>query len=180
MKDCPLVWIVMGVAGSGKTRIGRLLAEQLECDFLEGDRRHPLPNILKMQSQQPLNDTDRHQWLLEMEEDIRRAVTRNREIVVSCSALKASYRTQLRSPGRVQLVWLNVPKSELERRLKTRANHYMKAETIDSQIEAFEPIGTEENAIALDGLLPPVEIVDELLKQAIQLFPSLKKPWWQR
>jgi gluconokinase len=128
MNDCPLAWVVMGVAGSGKTHIGRLLAERLECDFLEGDRRHPLSNIIKMQSQQPLNDADRHQWLLAMEEDIRRAVDRNREVVVSCSALKASYRTQLRSPGRVQLVWLDVPKLELERRLRNRVNHYMKPE----------------------------------------------------
>ena len=140
MNDYPLVWIIMGVAGSGKTVVGRLLSERLESDFLEGDRRHPFSNIVKMFSQIPLQDEDRHQWLLEIEDDIRRAIDRNREIVLTCSALKVSYRRQLTSPGRVQLVWLNVPTSELERRLIQRSNHYMKIEMLHNQIATFEPI----------------------------------------
>lgn len=170
----------MGVSGSGKTVVGRHLSGQLECDFLEGDRRHPLPNIIKMLSQRPLQDEDRHQWLLEIEDDIQRAIDRNRETVTTCSALKASYRKQLTSLKRVQLVWLNVPKPELEQRLIRRSNHYMKLEMLHSQIAAFEPINTEENVITLDGLLPPTEIVNELLSQAAQLFPNMKKKWWQR
>ena len=92
MDDYPLVWIIMGVSGSGKTVIGRLLSERLECDFLEGDRRHPPSNIIKMLSQNPLQDEDRRQWLLEIEDDIGRAIDRSRETVITCSALKASYR----------------------------------------------------------------------------------------
>lgn len=69
MNDCPLVWIVIGVSGSGKTVVGRLLSERLECDFLEGDRRHPPSNIIKMHSGIPLQDEDRQQWLLELEDD---------------------------------------------------------------------------------------------------------------
>jgi gluconokinase len=180
MNDCPLVWIIMGVSGSGKTAIGRLLSEQLECDFLEGDRRHPPSNIIKMLSQNPLQDEDRRQWLLQIEDDIRRAIDRNRETVITCSALKASYRKQLTSPNRVQLVWLNVPKSELEQRLIQRSNHYMKSEMLHSQIAAFEPISPEENVITIDGLLPPIEIVNELLSQVTRLFPSMNKEWWQR
>jgi gluconokinase len=180
MRDYPLVWVVMGVAGSGKTVVGRLLSEWLESDFLEGDRRHPLPNIIKMLSQSPLQDEDRRQWLLEIEDDIRRAVDRNRETVLTCSALKASYRRQLTSLGRVQLVWINVPTSELERRLTQRSNHYMKPEMLHSQIAAFEPVSPDENVMTVDGLSSPVEIVNELLSKAIQLFPNLKKTWWQR
>jgi gluconokinase len=180
MNDCPLVWIIMGVAGSGKTVVGRLLSERLEIDFLEGDRRHPLPNIVKMFSQIPLQDEDRHQWLLEIEDDIRRAIDRNREIVLTCSALKVSYRRQLTSPGRVQLVWLDVPTSELERRLTQRSNHYMKIEMLRSQIATFEAINPEENVISVNGLLPPSEVVDELLSKATQIFPSISKSWWQR
>jgi gluconokinase len=170
----------MGVAGSGKTVVGRLLSERLESDFLEGDRRHPLPNIVKMFSQVPLQDEDRHQWLLEIEDDIRRAIDRNREIVLTCSALKATYRRQLTSPGRVQLVWLNVPTSELEQRLTQRLNHYMKIEMLRSQIKTFEPINPEENVITVNGLMPPFEVVDELLTKATQIFPSMRKSWWQR
>lgn len=180
MNTCPLVWTVIGVSGSGKTVVGRLLAERLESDFLEGDRRHPLSNIMKMRSQTPLQDDDRQQWLAAIESDIQRAIELNRETVITCSSLKAAYRKRLTALGRVQLVWLNVPKSELERRLVERANHYMKAKMLDSQLAAFEPIGTEENVITLDGRLPPGKIIDELLNQATWLFPDLGKPWWQR
>ena len=180
MNICPLIWVIMGIAGSGKTAVGRLLAERLESDFLEGDRRHPLPNVLKMFSQRPLDDEDRHQWLLELEEDIRRAIAKNRETVLTCSALKVSYRKQLTALDRVQLVWLDVPKSELQRRLLRRSNHYMKPEMLASQLAAFEPIRPDETVITVDGRLVPAKIVDELLNQATWLFPDLEKPWWQR
>ena len=180
MNDYPLVWIVMGVSGSGKTLIGRLLAEQWECDFVEGDRRHSLANVAKMKAQQPLQDEDRRQWLLEMEDDVRRAVVKRRETVITCSALKVSYRQQLTSPGRVQLVWLNVPKPELERRLSNRSNHYMEPEMLESQLAAFEPIVAEENVITVDGRLSPSEVVRELSRLAIERFPILEKDWWQR
>lgn len=180
MSQCPLVWIVIGVAGSGKTVMGRLLSQQLECDFVEGDRRHPLPNILKMVSHIPLQDSDRQSWLLAMEADIQRAIALNRETVLTCSALKLSYRKQLTAPERVQIVWLNVSEAELERRLSQRTNHYMQLEMLRSQIAAFEPIQPEENAIIVDGLLSPVEVVTDLLNTSTRLFPSLKKSWWQR
>ncbi|PZV17064.1 MAG: gluconate kinase [Pseudanabaena sp.] len=170
----------MGVSGSGKSVVGRLLSERLECDFLEGDLRHPLSNIIKMSSQIPLEDEDRRQWMMEIEDDIRRAVNRNRETVITCSALKASYRKLLTSPGQVQLVWINVTTPELERRLNQRSNHYMKLEMLRSQLSTFESIDLNENIITVDGLLSPVEIVNELLATAIKLFPNMEKPWWQR
>ncbi|MBT9318006.1 AAA family ATPase [Leptothoe spongobia TAU-MAC 1115] len=180
MNDCPLIWIMMGVSGSGKTVVGRLLAERLESDFLEGDRRHPVPNILKMRSQQPLDDKDRHQWLLEIEEDIHRAIAKKRETVLTCSALKVSYRQRLTSLERVQLVWLDVPSVDLERRLRRRSNHYMKPEMLASQLAAVEPISPDENVITIDGRLLPAKIVDELLSQATWLYPDLETTWWQR
>jgi gluconokinase len=161
--DCPLVWVIIGVSGSGKTTIGRLLSERLECDFLEGDRRHSFSNINKMLSQIPLEDEDRRDWLLQIEEDIRRAIDKNRETVITCSALKASYRKQLTSPSRVQLVWLDIPKSKLEERLINRSNHYM--------------------IITVNGLLLAQDIVNEILSQATRLFPNghwLDEKWWER
>jgi gluconokinase len=180
MADCPLVWIVIGVAGSGKTVIGRLLAERLECDFLEGDRRHPLSNLEKMRSQIPLEDADRHQWLVALEADIGRATALKRETVMTCSSLKADYRQRLMAPGRVQLVWLDVPRSELERRLQQRENHYMKPEMLESQLAAFEAVGLEENVMTIDGLLSPAEIVSAVLDRATALFPEMSGDWWQR
>ncbi|NEQ50907.1 MAG: AAA family ATPase [Leptolyngbya sp. SIO3F4] len=170
----------MGVSGSGKTFVGRLLAERLECDFLEGDRRHPWQNIQKMQSQRPLGDEDRHQWLLAIEEDMQRAIAKNRETVITCSALKAAYRKQLSSLERVQLVWLNVPREDLARRLQRRVNHYMKLEMLDSQLAAFEPVNPNENVLTINGRFLPAKIVDELLSQATWLYPDLEKTWWQR
>jgi gluconokinase len=180
MNNCPLVWIVIGVSGSGKTAVGRLFAKELECDFLEGDRRHPLPSIRKMISQESLEDRDRLPWLMEIEDDIQRALDKNRETVITCSALKASYRKQLTSLGQVQLVWLDVPILVLKQRLEARPKHYMGAEMLDSQIAAFEPITLEENAMTVDGNFPIDTVVSELMAKVIQRFPSMEKPWWER
>lgn len=180
MNNSPLVWVITGVSGSGKTTIGRRLAQQLDSDFLEGDRRHPLLNIIKMVEQKPLGDEDRLPWLLDIEDDIQRAIAQNREIVITCSALKASYRKQITSLGRVQLVWLELPKSVLKQRLKKRPEHYMKSEMLDSQIAASESITPEENIITVDGNLPIDTVVDKLMKKVVQRYPSIKKPWWQR
>ncbi|GAB4466865.1 MAG: gluconokinase, GntK/IdnK-type [Elainellaceae cyanobacterium] len=170
----------MGVAGSGKTVVGRQIAQWLECDFLEGDRRHSPANIAKMQAQIPLDDGDRRQWLLDMQDDIQRAIALRRETVITCSALKRAYRAQLAASGQVQLVWLDVPLAELERRLSTRLNHYMKLEMLRSQIAAFEAVDAEENVIRLDGSLPLDAIVADWLIQSSQRFPALNLPWWQR
>jgi gluconokinase len=180
MNNCPLVWIIIGVSGSGKTSVGRLLAEKLDCDFLEGDRRHSPSNITKMSSQQPLTEEDRLPWLLAIEDDIRRAIARNREIVITCSALKASYRKQLMSLGQVQLVWINVAEPVLEQRLKDRSRHYMKSEMLHSQMAAFQAIDPEEDIIIVDGNPLIDTVISELMTKVIQRFPSIEKSWWER
>jgi gluconokinase len=133
-----------------------------------------------MLSGEALQDEDRHQWLSVIEEDIRRAIARNQEIVITCSALKASYRKQLTSWKRVQLVWLDVPEPELKRRLQERPNHYMKLEMLLSQRRTFESISPEESVITINGNLPIDAVVSELMTTAIQRFPAMKKPWWKR
>lgn len=176
----PLVWVIMGVSGAGKTLIGRRFSAQMESDFLEGDRRHSRSNIFKMRSHQPLQDGDRQQWLMELEADICRAILHERETVLTCSALKVTYRNQLTAPGRVQLIWLNVPEEELERRLAQRSHHYMKLDMLHSQIEAFEPLEPEEDAIVVNGFQPPDQVIEELLNKITEKFPALEKDWWQR
>jgi gluconokinase len=178
MNESPLIWIVTGVSGSGKTVIGRLLAQKLECDFLEGDRRHPLSNIHKMLEKQPLDDEDRRPWLLELDRDLQWAIERHRETVITCSALKAAYRKQLTVLGRVQLVWLNVPKLELKRRLKVRPDHFMTEEMLDSQLAAFEAISADEQIVTIDLSNPLTP--DEIISKLAQEFPSINTPWWQR
>jgi gluconokinase len=180
MNESPLVWILMGVSGSGKTTAGRYLSEQLECDFLEGDRRHPRANIIKMITRQPLQEDDRVPWLLEIEEDIHRAISRNREIVITCSALKASYRKQLCAHGRVQLILLNVDRPILEQRLEGRDNHCMKRDMLASQLAAFEEISPEEQVITINGNSTIDLVIHELITTIIQRFPIIKKSWWQR
>jgi gluconokinase len=180
MNGCILIYIIIGVSGSGKSTIGRRFSQILECDFYEGDRRHSQTNIKKMSSRKPLEDEDRRQWLASIEADIQWSLDRNREVVITCSALKAKYRKQLTSLGRVQLIWLDVPTSLLEERLKQRQNHYMKDEMLLSQIAAFETIKPEENIITIDGSGQIDDVIKELTVKVIQQFPNLEKPWWER
>lgn len=178
--NSPLVWILIGVAGSGKTSIGRLLAEYWDCDYLEGDRRHSALNRAKMAAHKPLNDSDRQQWLADLSADIQWAIQHHREVVLTCSALKAAYRQHLTQFDRVQLVWLQVSAAELQRRLMQRPNHYMTIEMLSSQLATFEAIGSDENVLCVDGDGSPMEVVNQILSQATQRYPILQQPWWQR
>ncbi|MBE9033322.1 AAA family ATPase [filamentous cyanobacterium LEGE 11480] len=171
---------MVGVAGSGKTRIGRLLAEKLECDFLEGDRRHPALNIAKMLAQAPLTDGDRTDWLEAMVADVQRAVDGRYETVMTCSALKLAYRKKLRLNDRVQLVWIRVSEAELQHRLTQRESHYLSPQMLQSQLDTFEPIESSEQAIVVDGMQAPREIVDDILAQVQRQCPSIAQPWWER
>jgi gluconokinase len=180
MQNCPIVWIIIGVAGSGKTLIGRMLAAQLECDFLEGDRRHPTGNIAKMLAQEPLTDADRAAWLQTMTAEIQRSVDRKCETVLTCSGLKRAYREQLRVSDRVQLVSIDVPESELQRRLECRGEHYMKPEMLRSQLVAFEAIEPSENVMVVDGMAAPEAIVAAIFQQSQARFEGFDRPWWER
>lgn len=179
--DSPIVWIMIGVAGSGKTTIGRLLAKRLECDFLEGDRRHTAANIKKMVAQAPLNDGDRREWLDAIADDIRRAIELQRETVITCSALKQAHRQQLMALGAVQLVWLELSESHLRQRLTQRDNHYMQAELLASQLNTYEAIQTtESDVLTVDATQPPAWVVEQIWRQALASYPHLKQVWWQR
>lgn len=180
MSEHALIYIIIGVSGSGKSTIGRQFSQILECDFYEGDRRHPQVNIKKMISGKPLEDDDRRQWLAAIEADIQWSLDRSREVIITCSALKAKYRKNLASLGRVQLIWIDVPVSLLEERLKQRRHHYAKHEMLASQIAAFEAIEPEENIITINGSGSINDVMNELMSKVVQHSPSLKKPWWER
>jgi gluconokinase len=164
-----MVTVVTGVAGSGKTTIGKLLAETKGWDFYDADDFHPPDNVAKMRSGIPLSDADRYPWLRALVALIEQSISDHRSIVLACSALKASYRKCLRSPAHssdsIQIVYLKISPSTATERLNNRKGHFMPATLIQSQFEALEE---PSRAIVIDAALPPDQIIAEILKSLPQ------------
>ena len=155
-----MITIVMGVSGSGKTTVGKLLAQSLNWDFSDADDFHPSANIEKMSRGIPLEDADRLPWLLELQAAIDRWLLENKNVVLACSALKASYRDILcRDQQRMKIVYLKGSFHLLATRLKTRENHYMKADLLLSQLDILEE---PEYAIIIDASQPLEVIVHQI------------------
>jgi gluconokinase len=142
--------VVMGVTGSGKSTLASALAQALGWEFLEGDSLHPAANIKKMAAGIALDDADRRPFL----ESIAKSLARSRPhgLVVSCSALKRSYRDQLRTgePDACFVLPL-LTREQLQQRLQARAGHFMPAALLDSQLATFEPLGADEWAVEIPG-----------------------------
>lgn len=145
--------MVMGVSGSGKSTFGARLATTLGWDFEEGDQLHPAANVAKMSRGEPLDDADREPWLDAVRGWIDAELQRGRSGVITCSALKRSYRERLRRPG-VRFVHLEVPRAELQRRLRGRVGHYMPASLLDSQLATLETPEAAERVITLSAQDP--------------------------
>jgi carbohydrate kinase (thermoresistant glucokinase family) len=157
----PLV-VVMGVSGSGKTTVGKLLARRLKAEFLEGDDLHPERNVERMAAGIPLTDNDRRAWLLAIAEQLADAHASQHALVVSCSALKRSYRDTLRAASnRLVFVHLHGEPALLDARLRARHGHYMPASLLTSQLETLEPPGADERAASFDGALPPEQLAEQ-------------------
>src|SRR5690242_10163836 len=153
----------MGVAGSGKTTVGELLAQQLGWSFYDADAFHPPENIKKMANRIPLNDVDRAPWLTALHLLISTSLRENRPAVLACSALKESYRQRLLEENDgVQIVYLKGSYDLLWSRLSHRKDHYMKPQMLQSQFETLEE---PENALTLDVSMPVNALVNEILKQ---------------
>jgi gluconokinase len=155
--------VVMGVSGCGKSTVAARLAEMLGWDFAEADRFHSAANVEKMRSGIPLNDEDRGPWLDAIAAWIESERTSGRSCVVACSALKRRYRKRL-SGGRadVRFVFLSGPYDMVAARLEGRSGHYMPLSLLQSQFDALEPPGPEENPIVVSIALPVDEIVGEV------------------
>jgi carbohydrate kinase (thermoresistant glucokinase family) len=150
----------MGVSGSGKTTIGSLLAEHLNIPFLEGDSLHPERNIALMKAGTPLTDEDRQEWLTTIGEALAHAARTHASLVVSCSALKRSYRDMLRAAcPSVRFVFLDGSRDVIETRLRTRSGHFMPISLLDSQLKTLEVPAQDENVYTVDIALPPRNIV---------------------
>lgn len=143
--------VVMGVSGSGKSTLGAVLAQTLHCDFQEGDELHPPANVDKMRAGIALDDADRQPWLERVAAWITTQGERQRDGVVSCSALKRSYRDRLRrADPELRFVYLQLPRIELEQRLRQR-DHFMPASLLDSQLRTLQEPAADERALTLDG-----------------------------
>ncbi|WP_235537839.1 gluconokinase [Sediminicola sp. YIK13] len=159
-KTSKYVLFVMGVSGSGKSTIGKLLATALDYPFFDGDNFHPDYNIKKMASGKPLNDKDRYEWLLTLNELAKNHVAKG--AVIACSALKESYRDLLQKniDTKVHYIYLKGSFEEVLERLQERKGHYMPQELLQSQFEALSP---PKNAIVVDIKEQPQKIVDTIL-----------------
>ncbi len=148
----PVIVVVMGVSGSGKTVIGSALAKALGGRFAEGDRFHPPENIRRMSAGLPLRDEDRWGWLDAIATEISEAERRNETLVVACSALKRVYRDRLRLASRnLRFVYLEIGRDVAAARVAARKDHFMPASLVDSQFAALEPPGSDEDALTLDA-----------------------------
>jgi gluconokinase len=154
-----MVIIVTGVAGSGKTTIGRSLAEELGWKFYDADDFHPRSNVEKMSRCIPLDDADRLPWLMILRDLIRGTLDRGEGMVLACSALKGSYREFLQVDGRVKLAYLKVDPALILERLRARRGHFMKPEMLHSQLAALEE---PEPASHFETTMLPGEIVREM------------------
>jgi gluconokinase len=161
-KKNSMVIVLMGVSGSGKTTIGKLLSAQLGWEFADGDDYHPAENIEKMRSGEPLTDADRAPWLERLRsliEDWGRARTNG---VLVCSALKRAYRDTLLVSEDVKIVYLKGSLELLSQRMASRQGHYMKPQMLESQLATLEE---PENAVVVDVSGTPAEIGREIRAQ---------------
>jgi gluconokinase len=153
------VIVVMGISGSGKTTVGRALAEATGATFFDADDFHPAANVEKMRRGEPLTEVDRGPWLRALRALIDEWLPPGRVAVLACSALTARSRALL-GVGRagVKLVFLNGPSELILERMRKR-RHFMPPALLDSQLATLEPPAT---ALELDVRRPVDELVDEI------------------
>ncbi|MBD2204984.1 gluconokinase [Calothrix sp. FACHB-1219] len=161
-----MIIIVMGVSGSGKTTVGKLLAESLGWIFSDADAFHSPENVEKMQRGIPLTEADRKPWLEALQAVIKQWLHENTNVVLACSALKDSYRQFLLVDSeRIQLVYLKGTYDLIQKRLQERQNHYMPEILLQSQFDALEePL----NTVYIDIAQSPQAIVQNI-KTVLQI-----------
>jgi len=161
--------VVMGVSGSGKTSAAQELTRQLGWEYIEGDDLHPEANVAKMASGIPLDDDDRWPWLQKIAEVIGAHEAAGTSLVITCSALKRSYRDLLRDghPS-VWFAHVDVPREVLAERLAQRKGHFMPPSLLDSQLATLERLGEDEPGGVIAGDAPLDQTVAEVLRDLRQ------------
>ncbi|HEX9473802.1 MAG TPA: gluconokinase [Steroidobacteraceae bacterium] len=159
-------YVVMGVAGTGKSTVGSALALALGLAFVEGDAYHPARNVQRMAAGIPLTDADRSPWLNALAARLQEAEHAGTGLVMACSALKRAYREQLRGGAAgVTFIYLHGDRELLARRLAQRHQHFMPASLLESQLAALEPPTPDEGAWTYDISLSPRAIVASLVER---------------
>lgn len=165
------ILLIMGVSGSGKTTVGAMLAGRLQWPYAEADDFHPPENLRKMRAGEPLTDADRLPWLQAIGAWIDEQIATGKPGVVSCSALKRSYRDILRGPdgrnrAQLKLIYLAGDRELIARRMAARHGHFFPMSLLDSQLRDLEPPGPDEHAIVVPIGGTPAEMTDEILNKA--------------
>lgn len=161
----PLVIVLMGPAGSGKSLVGVRLAAALDWPFYEGDAFHPPANVARMRAGQPLRDTDRAPWLAALAAVVAQSIATDTRAVLTCSALKHTYRDTLVPPGApsgaVRFVYLRADAALLAARLAARPGHFFAPALLASQLATLEAPDDREPApvLTLDASRTPDELV---------------------
>jgi gluconokinase len=160
--NSPKAVILMGVAGSGKTAVGKGVAARLNWLFLDADDFHPAANIEKMKHGIPLNDQDRIPWLRALRDELRRLLAEGRSVILACSALKESYRKLLSDDvAPMSFVLLDVDQETIRERLRHRSAHFFPKELMNSQFAALEK---PKDAIIIDARKSLDEVTDRVVQ----------------
>jgi gluconokinase len=159
----PVVLVLMGVSGSGKSTVAALLAGRLGWDFEEGDDLHPPANVAKMHAGHPLDDEDRKPWLAKVAEWITEHTDAGRPGIITCSALKRSYRDVLRGEH-VVFVYMAGTQEAIGARLASRHGHFMPTSLLDSQFATLEPPNPDERAITVPINAPSRDEAAEVMR----------------
>ena len=173
----PVIVVLMGVSGSGKSTVAALLAAALGCQFQEGDDLHPPENVAKMRGGTPLTDADRMPWLRKIAEEIDRWRARGECGVLTCSALKRSYRDIIIG-GRqdIVLVYLKGSRELIHQRMAARHKHFMPVALLDSQFATLEEPTRDEHPIIVDVSGKSADIAHEIVYQLEARDSETSKP----
>jgi gluconokinase len=157
--------VVMGVSGAGKSTVAAELVKRLGWPFAEGDDFHPPENVAKMHAGIPLDDDDRWPWLRRLADWIGEHEKAGRSAVVTCSALKRSYRDVLREghPS-VWFAHVRADPSLIQQRVETRRGHYMPPSLLGSQLEILQPLADDEPGAQISGVDPAGQVADHVLE----------------
>ena len=159
-----MILVLMGVSGSGKSTIGKILACDLNWTFVDADDFHPAANVEKMHKGIPLDDNDRGPWLEALRDRLVQAIDRKENVVLACSALKHAYQHYLAqyAPELIHYVWLVGSEELIRGRLAERKEHFMNPTLLHSQFETLEP---PEGALQVDVSPPPAGIAAEIRRK---------------
>ena len=160
----PVVLVLMGVSGSGKTTVARIIAERLRWPFEEGDALHPPANVAKMAAGHPLTDEDRAPWLAKVADWVDARLDAGQSGVITCSALKRKYRALIDRRGeRVEFVYLHGSRELIATRLATRQGHFMPSSLLDSQFATLEEPAADEPVIRVEIGAAPESVAADVL-----------------